>query len=165
MNLQKQLRLIHWLMAVFFVLLFTTGLTMVNESLDVDLASSLFKFHKSIGVLVIFALTARILVLLRTLGPVRARNQWVTIAVHVLLYLMMVVVPLSGYFYSNTAGKPVLLFGLPMPVLFTENQPLKDLAGDVHGWLAYTFAAFIVAHLLTHRAYLKGVWKRIQRAT
>lgn len=111
-----------------------------------------------------FLLTARIVAVLRT-NPVQGKNWLSTALLHGSLYLFMVFVPLSGYFYSNTAGRSVAFFGLPLPDLFAANKPLAELAGNVHGWLAYTFLAFITLHILVHRKQISGYLRRWQRAT
>jgi cytochrome b561 len=160
---RKQLWFLHWAMAAVFVLLFTVGLIMVNLPEGNGVAGSLYSFHKSLGVLVMFLLTARILTVLRAIVPGRARNWLATAALHSALYLFMVVVPVSGYFYSNSSGHGVAFFGLPMPTLFAKNKAVADLAGDLHGWLAYTFLCFVAVHLVAQRRYIAGLSKRLWR--
>ncbi|WP_164928726.1 cytochrome b [Gloeobacter violaceus] len=151
---------VHWVMAISFVILFASGMIMTELPREVAYRPSFYAFHKSMGVLILFLLTARILVMIRTLGPARSKNWLPVVALHTALYTFMVVVPLSGYFYSNTAGREVAMFGIPMPTLFGENKALADAAGEAHGWLAYVFASFVAVHLIAQRRHLAGVWKR-----
>ncbi|AGY59247.1 cytochrome b [Gloeobacter kilaueensis] len=160
---RKPLRWLHWTMAICYAILFTVGIYMVNLPEGVSYTPSLFAFHKSMGVLVLLLLTARILLLIPTIGPPRGKNWLPTAALHTILYLAMIVVPISGYFFSNTSGHGVALFGLALPTLFAKNKAIAELAGDVHGWLAYTFLAFIAIHMIAQRSYLLGRWKRLTR--
>jgi len=77
----------------------------------------------------------------------------------------MVIVPLSGYFYSNTSGYGVEFFGLKLPTLFGENKPFAETAGLMHTWIAYTFAAFVGVHLVAQRKVISANVKRWSRRT
>ncbi|MBW4698872.1 MAG: cytochrome b/b6 domain-containing protein [Aphanocapsa lilacina HA4352-LM1] len=154
---------VHWVMAISFVILFATGMIMTELPREVAYRPSLYSFHKSMGVLILFLVGARILVMIRSLAPARPKN-WLPVAgLHTALYTFMVVVPLSGYFYSNTAGREVAVFGVPMPTLFGENKAFAEVAGEAHGWIAYLFASLIAVHLLAQRKYMLGAWKRLSR--
>jgi cytochrome b561 len=69
-------------------------------------------------------------------------------ATHVLLYLLMFAVPLSGWLMSSAKGFQTVWFGvLPLPDLLDKNQELGDLLQQVHMLLNFTMAALVIAHL------------------
>ena len=69
-------------------------------------------------------------------------------AAHVLLYLLMLAVPLSGWLMSSAKGFQTVWFGvLPLPDLLGKNQELGDLLQEVHELLNFSMAALVVAHL------------------
>ncbi len=68
----------------------------------------------------------------------------------------MLVVPLSGWFFSNSFDKDVSLFVIPLPRLFPANRPLADLGRSLHFWLAYTFLMCIAAHALVQWKFLRA---------
>ncbi len=122
-------------MASFYLLLFVGGIYMANLSRDVSYRVSLYDFHKTLGVLVMSLLLARIFVLLRVLQhkyrrhqPKRTRDWLQTFALHTSVYFFMLLVPLSGYFASNTSGHNVIIFGtgIVFPSLFIVNKQRKD---------------------------------------
>jgi len=158
---RNQLWLIHWVMAVIYAVIFSVGLYMVNLPDGDPSAGAFFSFHKSMGVLVMFLLTVRILWVIRSLPPGRPRNWLQVAALHTALYTFMVIVPLSGYFLSNPAGRGVSLFGLPLPILFGENKPFRETAELIHTWLAFTFAGFVGLHLVVHAKTISANWKRL----
>ncbi len=140
---------------------------------EVSYRDSLYDFHKTIGVIVMSLLLARIFVLLRVLQykyrrrqPKRPKNWWQTFALHSALYCFMLLVPLSGYFFSNSAGYDVIVLGtnVALPRLFAENKQVVDLARSSHFWLSYTFLASIVLHTLAQKKYLRATLRRFSKA-
>lgn len=164
----KQLWSLHWLMAVCILTLYIVGAFMSRLSDDVSFKDYLFDFHKSIGSLVMALLIARIFVLLRMFWSKYSRRQpkltrsWIkTFTLHITLYLFMLVVPISGFFYSNSGGHDIAFFGIVLPRMFGVNQAVFEFARSLHFWLAYTFLAFIVLHTLEQRKFVRSTWKRM----
>jgi cytochrome b561 len=75
----------------------------------------------------------------------------------------MLVVPISGYLFSNFAGRDVAFFGLDLPPIVSERKDVVGLAKNAHFWLAYTFLAFISVHVLVQRKYIAGAWRRLSQ--
>lgn len=80
---------LHWIMAVFYLLLFVGGAYMADLPREVSYRGSLYDFHKTLGVIVMSLLLARIFVLLRVLQhkyrqrqPKRTQEWWQTFALH-----------------------------------------------------------------------------------
>ncbi len=164
----KQLQLLHWTMAICFLLLFSVGIYMADLPREVSYKFALYDFHKSMGVLVMSLLTFRILIALRSAKPNFSQNTsaWFrTTVLHTSLYLFMLVVPISGYLFSNFGGHDVAFFGLGLPPIVSESKEVVGLAKNAHFWLAYTFMAFISVHVLVQRKYIAGVWRRFSRRT
>jgi cytochrome b561 len=163
---------VHWLMAGCYLVLFTVGTFMAQLPREVPFRSPLYDFHKSIGILTIGLLTARILILLRVWWRKYTRRlpeftpkwfRWA--ALHTLLYTFMIVVPVSGVFFSNSfRSNNVKFFGLLLPDLFPQNSALVELGRSLHFWLSYTFLAFILLHILEQRKVLQALWRRFRGA-
>ena len=65
-----------------------------------------------------------------------------------LLYLLMIFVPLSGWLMSSAKGFQTVYFGaLPLPDLLAKNDELGELLEQAHALLNYSMAALVVAHL------------------
>jgi polyisoprenoid-binding protein YceI len=68
-------------------------------------------------------------------------------ATHVLLYLLMFAVPLSGWLMSSAKGFQTVWFGvLPLPDLLDKNKELGDLLKEVHEALNFGMAGLVLAH-------------------
>lgn len=167
---QQDLWFIHWLMASFYLLLLAGGIYMTHLGRDVFYRRSLYDFHKTLGVIVMSLLLARITFLLRVqLNNKRLsqpKKNWMqTFVVHISLYLFMLFVPLSGYLLSNAGAHDIIIFGtnIALPQLFVKNRQLAILGTSLHFWLSYTFLVFIILHALQQWRYLRGIWRRLYK--
>lgn len=108
--------------------------------------------HKSIG------LTVLALVLLRVLwrwrdgrphGEAAPRwQQWSARIVHALLYLLIVAIPLSGWWFNSVTGKPLQWFKqFNLPALAAKSDELRPLAHGVHEYLFWFLILVLVAHV------------------
>src|SRR6185437_15272468 len=75
---------------------------------------------------------------------------------HGLLYVLIFAVPLSGYFYTLSAGVPVVYLKLvKLPVLMGPDPVLKPILEEVHFTLNMVLLAAVCLHVL---AALKHVF-------
>ena len=144
----------HWLVALLIFAAFGMGLYMTGIPGFTPQKLKLFSWHKWLGV-TIFAL-AVMRVSWRLLHPAPAlpdgMSRWQRQAahlVHQVLYALIIVIPLTGYFYSSATGIPVVYLGLfEMPMFIDKSDQLKAVLGPVHAWLNYLMAAIVVVHIL-----------------
>jgi cytochrome b561 len=70
-------------------------------------------------------------------------------------------VPITGFLLSNSyKSNNVKFFGLPLPDIFPQNSAMVDLGRNLHFWLAYTFLAFIILHIVLQWKVAKAMWRR-----
>jgi cytochrome b561 len=75
-------------------------------------------------------------------------EQCLARAGHGVLYLLMFVIPLSGWLMSSAKGVQTVFFGvLPIPDLLEKNKALGDLLQTVHLGLNLLLAAIVVGHV------------------
>jgi len=145
---------LHWLIAALIVFAFSIGLSMTSIPGITPAKLKYFSWHKWIGVTVLLLACARLLWRLSHAAPPYPHGmpywqQFSASALHKLLYLLIFVVPISGYFYSLAAGVPVVYFGVvPLPVLMGADPELKPILKSVHYWLNMTLLASVVLHVL-----------------
>lgn len=171
-TVSQHLWAVHWWMAALYSLLFVGGTYMATLERSVSYRGALYDFHKSLGVTAILLLTGRMFILLRKLQgqkpagrPLAKFDRIRTVALHTLLYVFMLGVPLSGLFFSNSfKSNNVRLFGIPLPDLFPQNSALVDLGRSLHFWLAYTFLAFVALHALDQWKFLRATGRRFWQA-
>jgi len=170
-TVSQRLWSLHWWMAGIYVPIFVVGTYMANLDRDVSYRGMLYDFHKSLGVLTMILLTVRSFMLLlklqRKAPPSRPKQKFDRmrrIALHALLYIFMLGVPLSGWFFSNSFDKDVAFFGIVLPRLFVANQEIAEFGRDMHFWLSYTFLAFIVLHAIDQWKFLRATVRRYYKA-
>ena len=75
---------------------------------------------------------------------------WQRFAAHIShggLYLLMFVIPLSGWLMSSASGFKVVYFGvIPLPDLLDKNKAVAEVLVEVHEILAFTLVALVVVH-------------------
>jgi cytochrome b561 len=125
--------------------------------------------HKSFGVLVLLLLGWRVYLLVRVWGkkyskhlPKLTVNWYFKTGLHTLLYLMMFVVPLSGYWLSNAdRANNISLFIVPMPDLFPVSSDAADRANVAHSTTSKALAIFILIHSIAQRKVINANWRRL----
>lgn len=143
---------LHWLMALLLIGLFAVG-TYMHELPLSPWKLQVYSWHKWAGV------TAFMLVLIRlawrfnhrppALPAAMSRSEkMMANAGHIMLYLLMIVIPLTGWLMSSAKGVQTVYFGIiPFPDLLAKDKELGNLLRDVHAWLNYTLAAIVVIHI------------------
>jgi cytochrome b561 len=168
-NVFKQLMSLHWWMAICYLLLFPSGIIMAKFDNKINDRELLFAAHKSFGVLVLLLLGWRIYLLVRVWGkkyskhlPKLTVNWYFKTGLHTLLYLMMFIVPMSGYWLSNAyQANNISLFGVPMPDLFPVSSDAADRAAIAHGTNSKVLAIFILIHSFAQRKVINANWRRL----
>jgi cytochrome b561 len=130
----------------------------------------LLDFHKSLGVTALVLIALRILVRLASRTPpyqppIGRLNHIAASAAHGLLYVVMIVLPLSGYIHSMAGGHGFKWFGLfSVPNLVARSEVADAGAGKAHYIFAWAIGALLVAHLLAvlwHVVRRDGVLQRM----
>ena len=161
----------HWLIALLIIGTFSLGLVMSDIPGITPTKLKYYSWHKWSGVTILGLVALRLLWRLKNSAPAYPASMpdWQKGAahgLHGLLYVLMFAVPLSGYFYSLSAGVPVVYFGLfPLPVLMDPNPALKPVLKALHYWLNMGMLGAVALHVaaaLKHQFVDRdGVLKRM----
>lgn len=143
---------LHW--AIALLLLFQIGLGWALEDLPKGVVQFAgYQFHKSIGITILLLSLARLAVRLFRPRPAPVQDgkaqMLLASAVHVLLYAMMIVGPLTGWIIVSTAKVRLqtMLFGtVPWPDL-PVGQGLHEPAEVLHGALGTVGIILIGLHV------------------
>lgn len=148
---------LHWVIALLIIANLAIGL--LHESL----LKGTIPLHKSIGMLVLLLSVVRLVWRLTHRPPplpasVRRWETGLAHAVHWLLYVLMILIPLSGWIFTSAAAKryPLSFFGLfPLPFFpVPQDKGIKDVWAEGHELMAYLMIALLVLHIaaaLKHR--------------
>lgn len=147
--------MLHWLFLVAVVSLFTLGVWMTGLSYYDEWYKKGPDLHRSIGVLLFIALLFRVVWRITNVTPEQEPGmaRWQVLlahGIHMLLYVLLFAMVISGYLISTADGRPVDVFGwFQIPAVIDLNiENLEDKAGAVHWYLALVMAGFIAVHAL-----------------
>lgn len=152
-------RTFHWLTAVLIIAIIPLGLTANRLPFDTDAQIAtktlVFSLHKTLGVALFIVALGRIAYALTQskpapLHPARKAETVLAEVVHWLLYISLVLVPLTGWIQHSAAAvaAPIWLpFAQSLPFVPTD-PTLSDLFGGLH-WL---WGKVMVASILLHFA-------------
>jgi cytochrome b561 len=142
---------LHWLIALIILAAFPVGLYMVDLALS-PTKLKIYSYHKWAGVTVF--LLALLRVIWRATHPapplpdtVPRWQQALGNATHLLLYLLLLAIPVSGWLMSSALGFQTVYFGvLPIPDLLVKDKELGESLKFVHLFLNYTMAVLVAMH-------------------
>lgn len=111
-----------------------------------------FNLHKSIGITLLGLIVIRILWRITHNPPAlltsyKAWERKLSTSAHHLLYLLMVLVPLSGLIMSVAGKYGVKWFGIDF-IAGIENKPIREIFHETHEIAGLIFLAIIVLHIL-----------------
>lgn len=145
---------LHWLVAVTVIGLATLGLWMTDLTYYSPYYRSAPFWHKSIGISLAVLIVLRLIWRWANPKPVHmtGHKAWevrVASMVHGLLYLLLIVIVLSGYLISTATGQGIDVFGwFTLSALVSGLPEQADRAGLVHYWLAITVLVLAGIHAL-----------------
>ena len=144
--------LLHWLVAAAIFAAFPLGLYMHELPLS-PRKLQLYSYHKWIGIGALLLVVARLLWRGTHRPPALLGNmpRWQQLAAHGthhLLYLLMFIVPVSGWLMSSALGFTVVWLGvLPLPDLVGKDKALGEALKDLHAFLNYTMLVLVILHV------------------
>lgn len=151
-------RAFHWLTVALLLIIIPMGLVMGDLPRG-RLQDTLFVTHESLGLTVLGLTLLRLLWRLTHPAPppssalsrleIKASGT-----VHALLYLVLIVMPVTGYLFVTFSGIALHYFGLvDVPTLVAKDKPTGELFLAVHAslqWVIYALAALHVGAALHH---------------
>ena len=145
-------KLLHWLMALLILGMISLGLYMQGLPFSPE-KLKLISWHKWAGICVLLLVTVRLgWRLTHPPPPLPAHMPRVLRMAahtgHALLYVLMFVIPLSGWLMSSAKGVPTVWFGLwPLPDLLAPNESLGNALQVTHKYLNWFLMAVIGGHV------------------
>lgn len=148
---------VHWLIAVSIFFLFVSSwwmLALPLPSAQWKYRAFPFQLHKNIGITLVFALGLLLYVRWKhrpapievaTMRPWMHRMAAVD---HILLYVLIVAVCLSGYLSSSFSGwGTTLWWAVDLPNWGWEDEELNVLFSDLHLWTCWALLAVLAVHI------------------
>ncbi|MGZ5860198.1 MAG: cytochrome b [Croceibacterium sp.] len=162
------MRILHWTRAVLILGLITCGLTMTRMP-ENHLSDLLYANHKQFGILVWLLALVHLAIRWRNRAVLpntpQALTRWEALlshAVHRLIMVLTVVIPVFGYSMSSSFtqsdGVPFFFFG-QVPELLPKNDATFAVFQALHKYSAYLLLSLVLLHVagaVKHRLLDKG---------
>lgn len=143
---------LHWLMALAIVGMFALGLWMRGLDYYSTWYQTAPDLHQSIGIVLAALLGFRIF--WRASGA-RLNSDYLTrmerassMLAHYGLYLLLIVLVISGYFIATADGRALEVFNLFAIPAALKSKGLEQVAGLVHEYTAYAVIGLAALHAL-----------------
>lgn len=160
----------HWLIALMIITLWIVG-TLMGDMENSPLKFQVYGLHKSTGIIVLTLAVFAIFWRSGNLKPglpasVPAWQKSLSSVIKYALYICMILMPLSGWAYSSSAGYPVSIYGLfEIPALVVKDDAMKNFYKEIHeliGNIILVLVGLHVAAALKHHFINKdGVLRRM----
>ncbi|WOH38261.1 cytochrome b [Thalassotalea fonticola] len=145
-------KLLHWLSALTIIGLFALGFWMVELTYYSSWYKTAPHWHKSIGIILLFATAIRMVYKVKQPKVLAIANHSKLVKkasslTHKLLYLMLIVLMISGYLISTADERAIDVFNwFSIPSLGELFNNQEDISGLIHKYLAYSLIALVVVH-------------------
>ena len=154
--------ILHWTLALLIAGTAALGSNMTSVEDEIG-SAKYFEWHKSIGIVIAALVLARMLWRLThapaelpsTVALWQVRLSKITEA---LLYILMVLVPLTGYFGASYSQAGVQFFGISTPVWAAPVRATAEQLLDIHSVLVGALLSLVALHVagaLVHTFWYK----------
>lgn len=143
-------RVLHWSMAVGVIFMLALGNRIADLKPDLS-TLYLYGLHKTLGILILALVVLR-LAWHRFSPPPRPIGQssaWAARAAHAMIYVLLILIPLSGWFASSATGIDVMLFDRwVLPPIAPVSELWEKRGFAAHGVLTKLLFGLIFLHIL-----------------
>lgn len=144
-------KLFHWIIAFAVIAMLIFGFFL--ENIPDQFQGTAYMLHKSTGITILFLMILRFIWIHVSGRPSlpESMKQWEKILAHIVqhgFYILLLIMPLSGWIKSVAADKiPSYygLFNLPLPWV-THDKSFAHFMSEVHETIGWILIIFIVLH-------------------
>lgn len=148
----------HWLMFVLMAATFAFIECRVFFEKGTDTRDLFKMWHFMLGLSVLVMVLIRLYLRLTQVSPkitpaLSSVQNHAAKGAHLVLYIFMIAMPISGWLMLSGYGKPIPFFGFELPALIAENKELGKSVKEVHelvGMLGYYLIGFHALAALVH---------------
>lgn len=158
---------LHWFMLLLLAVVYALIELREFYPRGSEIRETFKAWHFTMGLLVFGLVWIRLVARLRTSRPPQPRSaaDWLAAAMHLALYVLMVLMPVIGWMVLSASGKPIPFFAIDLPALIPKNKALGEQLKEVHelvGVAGYWLVGLHASAALFHHYLLKdGTLRRM----
>ena len=149
---------LHWFMLILMIATYAFIECRVFFEKGTDTRDLFKMMHFTLGLTVLLTVIVRIYFRLTQITPkitppLSNFQEMSAKLAHLALYVLMVFLPIAGWFMLSAFGKPIPFFGLELPALMSVNKDLGGLIHEVHelvGTIGYYIIGLHALAALVH---------------
>lgn len=147
-------RIIHWISALLIFFMFISGWYMVELNYYSPWYNRLPELHYAFGIALMLLWFIKIIRLLsgrqkKLPPPEKPLERMLSKTTHVLFYLFVVTLVITGYLMMTAEGQAKLLFNtFKLPAFSQFSGSVVDTMGWIHEYGAYILMAFVALHII-----------------
>lgn len=160
------MRALHWIISISIISLIAVGLYMAGIADDAPDKYALYPYHKAFGFTVLILVFARIITRLRSAvpAPLQTLQPWeikLSKVTHLLLYVGMIAMPVSGYFMSSyyPFADGINMYFFTVPEITGKDKVMSGIFHQIHEYGSWALIAAVSLHfvgVLKHKFFDKG---------
>ena len=145
-------KLLHWTIAALVFVQIALGWAAVSWRLS-PMKLDLFVWHKSTGLLILALMVVRVAWRVVNVAPslpadIASLERRIARASHVLLYLLLLLMPMTGWVVHSAANIPFRMFWLiPLPTIVAPDKATADLAARAHYAIFVVLSVLLAVHI------------------
>ncbi|MEY8213456.1 MAG: cytochrome b [Colwellia sp.] len=148
----------HWLMVFLIAATFAFIECRVFFEKGTDMRNLFKMWHFMLGLTILFMAIIRLYLRFKQVSPkisppLSAIQSLAAKGAHVVLYIFMIAMPITGWVMLSMFGKPIPFFGFELPALMNVNKELGKSIKEIHeliGGLGYYLIGFHAVAALFH---------------
>jgi cytochrome b561 len=145
-------KFLHWTVAALVLVQIPLGWAAVSWRLS-PAKLDLFVWHKSLGMLILVLMVARAIWRLTSVAPAlpadtRPMERRAAHLTHLFLYLLLFLMPLTGWIVNSAANIPFRMFwSIAVPAITAPDKAVADVAARTHMVLFVVLALLLAVHV------------------
>lgn len=144
------MRVLHWLIAALVLAIWPLGMLLKYFREDVKL--DFYLLHESFGFLVLWLMLIRVGARLYAPSHPPRAGDWTGVlarSVHFLLYVMLIIMPITGFLATNAHGFPLRWFAVvPIWSPIGKSPDIAPYFSAVHVIVAWLILLLVCLHIL-----------------
>lgn len=145
-------RIFHWLMSIMLIIMLICGFYMTRADSS-DLKWQIYALHKSTGMVLLILISLRLLWRIMSILPDLPSTVGYLERIGYkmgmkIMYLLMLLIPLTGMFMTLYAGRPISVYDLFTINAFEANKGLAKILKKTHEYGAIILACAAGIHVL-----------------
>jgi cytochrome b561 len=146
-------RLLHWTITAFLLIQIPLAWYMIDLPLGPDKFAK-YALHKSFGAVLFTLAVARLIWMIISSRPqlppdTKRYEKILAKSTQGLLYLLVIIMPISGWVMSSAANVPVTVFGvIALPNLVEPNEQLMEIMQNVHEMQSIALLSLVTFHVV-----------------